>query len=256
MKQLHPDQYENVRPLFHVNYPNLPMIYGIIECLIPGQIWVDKENEPSVCLVMTGATYCFIAGNLNAEIFQDFLQLLKQKELVKLAFETDAPLEPSTFGFIPVARRQYRYKNIQSKLPMYENDSGYILKKIEDEETFDLCIWKPLIISIFGDTENYLKNGMGFILWDAQKGVVASEAHGILSNKYVEVGTVTHEDYRGRKLSTILCNHLIHYAIKKDLQPVWSCDEANLISWKVAEKQGMDELIKYTFHTLNQSKGA
>ena len=46
MKQLHKNRYENVRKLFHNNYPNLPLIFAIIEHLIPGQIWVDDEGEP------------------------------------------------------------------------------------------------------------------------------------------------------------------------------------------------------------------
>jgi RimJ/RimL family protein N-acetyltransferase len=102
---------------------------------------------------------------------------------------------------------------------------------------------------IFGSAENYLSNGIGFIFWDVNNQIIASESHGIPSKEFIEIGSITHENYRGQKLSTVLCNHLIRYAIQENLKPVWSCDEENLISWKVAEKQGMDDLIRYTFHT-------
>lgn len=250
MQQLEENKYENIRKLFHQNYPNLPLIFAIIERLIPGQIWVDDANKPMLCLVMSEAPYCFLKGEINEETFQPCLELLKKKQIIKLAFEPMPQFDLSKYGFVPVARRQYRYKNIHSKIPIYENDSRYLIKKIEDIETYNLCLWKSLMTDIFGGIENYLKNGIGFILWDTDNQMIASEVHGIPSNEFIEVATITHENYRGQKLSTILCNHLIRYAIQKNLKPVWSCDEKNFISWKVAEKQNMDELIRYTFHTL------
>jgi GNAT superfamily N-acetyltransferase len=254
MKQLHKNEYENIRNLFHTNYPNLPLIFAIIEQLIPGQIWVNDKNEPKVCLVMTGASYCFMKGKVNEETFQKCFKLLQKKQIVKLAFEPIPQFDLSKYGFIPGFRRQYRYKDIHGKIPIYENKSSYLIKKIEDIEMFNLCLWKSLITDIFGSAENYLKNGIGFIFWDINNQMIASEAHGIPSKEFIEVGTITHESYRGQKLSTMLCNHLIRYAIQKDLKPVWSCDEENPISWKVAEKQGMDELIKYTFYTWTNTK--
>lgn len=252
MKQLSENKYENARKLFHKNYPNLPEIFAVIEHLIPGQIWVNNEDEPTFCLVITNSPYCFIQGEINEEIFEECFKLLKKKPMVKLVVEPNPQLDLAKFGFLSVSRRQYRYRDIHSKIPQYENNSSYLIKKIEDIETFNLCLWKPLMTSIFGSAENYLKHGIGFILWDSNNKIIASESHGIPSKELVEVGTVTHENYRNQKLSTILCNHLIRHAIEKKLKPVWSCDDANFISWKVAEKQGMDELIKYTFYNWNK----
>jgi GNAT superfamily N-acetyltransferase len=201
---------------------------------------------------MTGASYCFIKGNLNEIVFKECLTLLKQKQMIKLVLEPHPKFNLSRYGFVPVSRRQYRYKNINNKIPVYENNSGYQIIKIEDIKTFNLCMWKTLITGFFGSAENYLKNGIGFILWDSKNQIIASESHGIPSKKFIEVGTITHEKYRGQKLSTILCNHLIRYAAQNGLQSVWTCDEVNTISWKVAEKQGMDELHHYTFFVRAQ----
>lgn len=249
MKQLAQHQYESVRHLFSDDFPNIAIILAIIEQVIPGQIWVNHEEEPSICLIVTHVTYCFLKGDINEEEFAECMQILKQKQTVKLFFEPDPQFDLAKLGFVPLLRRQYRYKNIHHNMPIFENNSGYLLKKIEDLETFDLCLWKPLLIGFFGTAENFLKNGIGYILWDAQHKIIASEAYGIPSKKFVEVGTITHELYRGKKLSTILCNHLIRNAIQKGLQPIWTCDDANLFSWKVAEKQGMDEKIQYIFYT-------
>ncbi len=248
MNPLRKDKYEKVRQLFHNNYPNLPLIFALIEHVIPGQIWVDREDEPTICLAMTGASYCFMSGEANEKIFQACLKLLKHKQKINLVVKPTLPFDLLQFGFVPVARRQYRYKDTHGKIPLYENNTNYLIKKIEDIETYNLCLWKPLMTAIFGSAENYLQNGVGYIFWDTHKQMIASESHGIPSKEFIEVGTITHENYRGQKLSTILCNHLIRDAIKRNLKPVWSCDDENVASWKVAEKQGMDELIKYTFH--------
>jgi hypothetical protein len=254
IKKLSIDKHQNVRYFFSARFPNSPLIYSVIEGTIPGQIWVDDEDCPTVCLVITGAPYCFVAGKIDERIFQEFLPLLKEKERVSLAFDPTISVEHlhlPKLGFTPVARRQYQYKEIDlNKIPEYKNENGLTLKKIADESTFDLCLWKSLITSFFGNTDHYLKHGIGFVLLDTINQRIASEAHGIASKELIEVGTITDETYRGKGLSTIVCSHLIRTAIKKGLHPVWTCDDANVASWKVAEKQGMDDMTKYTFHIL------
>ena len=53
IQQLSFAKYANVvKPLFHVTDPNLAAAFGIIEGLIPGQIWADDEDNPHVCLIL------------------------------------------------------------------------------------------------------------------------------------------------------------------------------------------------------------
>ena len=252
--QLSADQYEYVRHLFYDNYPNQPLVLGVIEGTLPGQIWVDDEKNPGSCLVMTEWPYCFIAGSPDQTILSDFIRLLNQKGDVKLVYElpvTDVAANLDRFGFSSVARRQYCYKNDVSIISQYENKSSYVLKQLTDVSMLDLCIWSSLVIGLCGTADNYLKYGLCFILWDEQTQQVVSEAHGIASKNSIEVGTMTRESYRGKGLSTIVVNALIQEARKRHLKPVWTCDEANVASWKVAEHQGMDEMTSYTFYKLH-----
>ena len=87
MQQLHQNKYKTLRSFFHENFPNSPIIYAILEHKIPGQIWVDDESESRICLVMTGASYCFIKGEVNELVFKEYLTLLKQKQIIALALE-------------------------------------------------------------------------------------------------------------------------------------------------------------------------
>lgn len=256
IEKLSPENYSKVLTLFNPEYPNLAFAFGIIDGILPGQIWVDSENSPSVCLIISNIDYCFISGNLDEGIFVEFLGLLKDKATVKLVCEPnshDNQINFSKYEFKLVPRVQYRYKMKISEMELYPNNSKYILKKINDHETFKKCIWESFLTKIYGEKNNYLKFSMGFILWDAIKNQVASEAHGVISKGLIEVGTITHEDYRNQGLSTIVCNQLICAAIKKGLYPIWTCDEANIASNKVAQHQGMDDIKDYTFQTLTSN---
>ncbi|MDO8954050.1 MAG: GNAT family N-acetyltransferase [Gammaproteobacteria bacterium] len=252
IKKLTPDAFIIVRKLFHTNDTNLPTAYGVIEGLVPGQIWVDTENDPQACLILCEDSYCLTAGHLNEVLFQEFFVLLKQKCNVRLQCGLSVNYKPlKLLNFTSIPRREYKYDMSALVIPHYENQTPYILKPIKDKAMFNLCIWKKIMLETYLTPENYLKNAIGFVLWDADKQIVVSEAHGICSKHLVELVTVTHEKYRGQKLSTIVCNHLIHHAVSKGLHPVWSCNESNVASSRVAEHQGMKEITKYTFYCLS-----
>lgn len=252
IKKLPQQNYERVRHLFHDAYPNLPTAYGVIEGFIPAQIWVDDEMNPNACIIICEDPYCIVAGEIDKNIFQDFLIPLKSKKSIKMQCEPSAHyknFDLSEFGFTPILRREYKYKSNSLNIPKFANETGFIIKKIENEQIFDLCLWKSIMLDIYGSASNYLQNTMGYLLWDANQELVVSEAHGIRSKEWIEIATVTHEKYRGKKLSTIVCNHLIHEGIKQGLRPVWSSDENNIASWKAAEHQGMDVMTQYIFYS-------
>ena len=198
-------------------------------------------------------TLLFYCRETEQEVFLHFFRLLEQKSLVKLVCPPSTHNNLFTFedfGFVPVARLQYRYKSIQP-IPDYINNTEYQLLPVT-KKNIHLCNWYALFISICGDMENYHKSCIGLILWDKDNERVASEAHGVVANDLVEIGTTTHEAYRGKKLSTIVCNRLIQDSIKQGLHPIWTCDESNMASRKVAEHQCMNHKTAYTFYTLKK----
>ncbi|HAT8860267.1 TPA: GNAT family N-acetyltransferase [Legionella pneumophila subsp. pneumophila] len=251
--ELPQEKYFNVRNFFNVDYPNLAFVLAVIEQKIPGRIFVDIENNPTTCLVLcSGLPYCFIAGEFNREVFTNFLLILKEKVFVKLICpfsSTKEQINLTAYGFEPIERLQYRYKD-GSKIQDCAGNSEFDLIPVHSEETFSLCNWYSFMTSMYGNPENYLKNCIGLTLWDREKRRVASEAHGVIAENLIEIGTITNEEYRGKHLSTIVCNKLIRESIKQGLHPIWTCDKANIASWKVAENQGMDDKMEYTFYSF------
>ncbi len=246
MKKMSSFHYERVRTLFTDNYPNIPFVHGIIEERLPGEVFVDNVVEPGSCMLVTAGAYVFTAGISSPRKLQPCLDLLRDKADIKLVLPELSPQQVKPFGLAPTPRRQYAYSTAQSS--DVSNTSGYQIRPLVSEALFKECIWFDFMSGIFGGTEYFLSRGFGWVFWDAAAGVIASEAYGIASKQFVEIGTVTHPAYRGKGLSTLLCNHLMRHLCGLGLQPIWSCDESNPASWSVAEKLGMDSLLHYNFY--------
>lgn len=109
------------------------------------------------------------------------------------------------------------------------------------------------MIGLYGSSENFLKHGLGYVLWDNEQQLIVCESYGIHTQKWMELGSITRENYRGQGLSTILCNHIIRKSIEMGLMPVWTCEIANIASCKIAENNGMNEIIEYSFSVWKRS---
>jgi len=254
IRKLTPGDYELVRFLFAETYPNLPFIFSIIEGKMPGQVWVNDNKIPQVCLIITEFSCCYISGKLDRKIFLDFFNLIREHKNIKLVCEPsshDGQVDLLQFALLPVTWVQFEYENSSIPVPFHSNTSEFSLIKITNKELFDKSIWKSLITAIYGNFSNYSKYGVSYILWDEENNQVVSEAHGIASKNLIEIGTITHEKYQGRKLSTIVCNHLIHASLKKGLSPIWACEYSNIASRSVARNQGMSKETVFTFHTIS-----
>lgn len=248
------DQYKSVRCLFHHKFPNVPIVFGIIEGILPGQIWVDDVGNPEFCLIITEFHYCFISGKFSKTIWHLFLDLLKEKSLIHLICEcatASAKLELIKCGFTKIPRVQYQYDRTHPVVMHKKINSQFTLEKI-NKNNFHLCAWKDLMARIYGNVDNYINNAESLVLFDAENQQVICEVHGIASKMLVGLATVTHESYRGQQLSPAVCNSLISNILKNGKTPIWSCDESNIASRKTADKLGMIITTKYTFYVLNK----
>ncbi|RXV65055.1 GNAT family N-acetyltransferase [Burkholderia stabilis] len=245
MKRLRDSHFHRVKYLFDDSYPNLPLVHGVIEGVLPGQVYTDSEYLPTRCLVLTDAAYAFSVGLRQPDDVCHALEILGDRSEIKLVIPelslTDAP----SYGLVPVPRRQYRY--VAAFPPAAENTSGYHVLPVVDEMLFRRCRWSEFIGSILGGVANFHERATVFVLWDPHTNEIVSEAFAIRSRRFVEIAATTSPSHQGRGLSTLLCNQLVHWVMVRKLQPVWSCDEINAASWRIAEKLGMDSKISYTF---------
>lgn len=253
------NQYKLVRGFFPPTYPNLPMILGILEGLIPGQVWVDSASAPHAVLVLSQAPYGFLAGEISSELFVKIDELLRKKPVVKLTYEPNPTqsIDLTEFGFTISPRFQLTlaqnkrlriFSSHKIKRNSFSQDLIILPKQINNEPFFKRCIWHTLIESIYGTARQYFRHSFGYALWDETNQLVISEAHAISCQTKIEIVTVTHEDYRGQGFATSVCQLLLEEAFKRNLKPVWSCEQTNLVSINLANRLGLDEMKEYFFY--------
>ncbi len=72
-----------------------------------------------------------------------------------------------------------------------------------------------------------------------------------ITPKHADIGTYTHEDYRGRGFSTAASSLVAKALQARGLIPVWSTGEDTLASQKIAEKLGFKEVHRNVFVIKN-----
>ncbi|WP_081472764.1 GNAT family N-acetyltransferase [Burkholderia ambifaria] len=245
MNKLRDIHFHRAKYLFDDDYPNLPLVHGVIEGILPGEVYADSEYLPTRCLVVTNAAYAFSIGLRQPDDIRHALDILGGREEIKLVIPELSVKEAAWYGLEPVSRRQYRY--ISACPQEIENTSGYQVLPVTSELLFRRCQWSGFMCSILGSEANFMERAIAFVLVDQASDTILSEAFAIRSRRFSEIAAVTNPAYQGRGLSTLLCDQLVRWVMDRDLQPIWSCDETNAASWHVAEKLGMDLTVSYTF---------
>ena len=106
-----------------------------------------------------------------------------------------------------------------------------------DRETIEHCQWRTDLLQVFGSVANFLGQSVGSVLLDRDQ--ILSEAHAFFWGEgEVEIGTITHEAYRGLGYAALTCAHLIHACEARGFQTYWGCDIDNPASAAVARKLG------------------
>ncbi|WP_157648116.1 GNAT family N-acetyltransferase [Burkholderia ubonensis] len=245
MHKLRDIHFHRVKYLFDDDYPNLPLVHGVVEGVLPGEVYADSEYLPTRCLVVTNAAYAFSIGLRQPGDVRHALDVLGGREEIKLVIPELSVDDAARHGLAPVSRRQYRY--VCACPPEIENHSGYQVLPVANTLLFRRCQWSSFMSSILGSEANFMERASAFVLVDQDSDTIASEAFAIRSRGFAEIAVVTNPIYQGRGLSTLLCSQLVQWLMDRDLQPIWSCDETNAASWRVAEKLGMDLSVSYTF---------
>lgn len=245
MHKLRDIHFHRAKYLFDDDYPNLPLVHGVIEGVLPGEVYADSEYLPTRCLVVTNAAYAFSVGLRQPDDIRHALEILGGRTEIKLVIPELSVDDAAWYGLMPISRRQYRYG--AACPPEIEITSGFQVLPVANTLLFRRCQWSGFMSSILGSEANFMERASAFVLVDRRSDAIASEAFAIRSRGFAEIATVTSPAYQGRGLSTLLCNQLVQWVMARDVQPIWSCDETNAASWRVAEKLGMDRTVSYTF---------
>lgn len=255
MIELSLKNFSLVNSFFDKNMPNFPVVMAVIEGNNPGKIWVDQLENPSICLVITNGGYSFIgkSGELKEFLILEAIEIFKKNKPIKLICELNDPLCEifEKAGFTHIDRIQFYHpaiinhdlKHIDAICERLPSDCEV---KLIDASLLKKSNWLSFIKQIYGNEENFLRNGYGLAI--IQNDELISEAFACyIGGNYVETGSVTSEKYRGKGYATIARAFLIKESLSRNLHPATSCNADNIGSAKASEKLGFLEEKRYWF---------
>jgi hypothetical protein len=130
----------------------------------------------------------------------------------------------------------------------------------------DGCEVRRMDVSLLKRSRNYeeMVKAHGSIDAAAQKEVafclmrgetiVCEASAAPLSPRVMEVGMVTHEDYRRRGYATFLCAHLIAHLERRGFATYWNCNAENVPSAIIARRLGYQREHEYRLMAWRPSK--
>ncbi|MFI1258703.1 GNAT family N-acetyltransferase [Streptomyces netropsis] len=242
--ELTKEDYARVEPLFGPQYPNLAFVHGVLDEKLPGRVWAHEENGVVVaCLIATRSPFCFAAGTLTRDFFDQARTLLEGHGPVQIVHPPEPGIgeQAAGSGFTPALRRQFSQPRTGWSAPEPALPDGFELVRI-DAALFDR-LDSPMARSIFGSGADYAEHAIGFGF--RKDGQIVADAHGVVGGGLAELGTFAHPDYRGRGLPSELLAEVARWSAKNGLEVVITCAEDKHASISLARKLGLTEDFLY-----------
>ncbi|MBN2549291.1 MAG: GNAT family N-acetyltransferase [Anaerolineales bacterium] len=268
-RELTPDQYESVLPLF-AGFDYSLSLHAAVQGRSLGRIFVDDPRQPRTAFALTVEGYLLAGEYDNPRTLQALKQLWEEKiftgqvyvngdESMSLAVHP-AEWEDRLPELVPthLAEKLLRYHYLctdlaydwRSNLP-----AGYEIHRIDrqiwrnDSLIFPEQIgsWEE-VQEYWGTEENFLDNGVGFfVLQDGQ--IVASCMSDCAAGEQIDIGIVTLGSHRRKGLSSAVTAATVEYCLLHGFKRIgWHCNAENVASWKTAEKVGFIRQREYFYY--------
>lgn len=263
MYELHPLEYDRVRPLFQAMDFHLA-VNGILEGTTPGRICVDHASQPQAALAWTGHRF-YLAGSGRNSGTGDGLRRFFAETVVPHALQAggatfmlyytpdhwkakiDGILRDnfSIWGLREFYALKELKHNWRSLLP-----EGYLLRSVDksllaEGHLTNLELLTEEMCSERASVEDFLEKSFGVCLLHGDEivGWCLSEYN---SPGRCEVGIATLEPYRCRGLATLTAAALVEQALSRGISQVgWHCWANNVPSVATALKVGFAKVREY-----------
>ncbi|QPA32140.1 GNAT family N-acetyltransferase [Thermaerobacillus caldiproteolyticus] len=257
MEELKDSEFKKVLPLVSNHAQTCPTFcYSVLNCIIPGVVYVDNSECPQSVLVGTKSGIYFIVGdetnnNFNHSLQAFYINKVQEKKarftlfssakkwdkvINKLFEDKTIQMKRYSFAFSP---NQYSFEQLQipKEFTVTRIDENTIKNSFEFTHTYYEEYW--------GSVSNFLANGFGYCVLHNER--VVSECTSIfVGNTIAEIDIATRKEYRGNGLASISAKAFIDHCLKNDFIPRWDCDVNNLASIKLAKKLGFDTPTEYS----------
>ena len=267
------DKYHRVLdPLQQISINNL-FARTIVEKHLPGKIYVDDADAPTVFYIVHPYGMSLLFGNPDNEKFNsrfreyalnddqsrnenEWMQVFpdswdeKMKELFGSNLIKHSDNTADEKGKVELnGRVNFKFNsNIYSAFKQNELENNFEIVRT-DQKIFNSMDGTVVPKYFWKDAENFCIHGVGFSLFC--NGHLASTAYSAyLHDNYLEIGIETVEKFRGKGLAQCTCSALIDYCLQNNYEPVWSCRLENTGSCMLAKKLGFEIISIRTYYKL------
>lgn len=227
-----------LRSLCPTQGPTYRRCYAVLDGVAPGRILADDDTAPTWLAVQESFDdgTLFLGGAVEPELTADLIQLLRQTVGVTIGLTPDDPLlavlppNPDYDG----GAIDFEARALEVDLERLVQPPGGLRLARIDEELLPRCAWGPWMIVNLGAV---LDHGLGYCLLDGEQVVAEAFAGGNVGG-LLEMGTITHADYRGRGLGTVVCARTILECERLGYRTWWNTALTNVASAGLARKLG------------------
>ena len=220
-----------------------------------GKLLTDNDKNPSCVIALVGRN-CFIDGNGKEEYIEKILNSLDKYYKVIIAnekyFEVIEKFYKNKFQIASrfSTKRNTKFDDKQLRKLLNEKLDFYEVKKI-DKELLEIIAKTNSYVTNIEISENYENYGIGFCAINKNNneiiGIATSNA---VYDDGIEINLKVSEEYRRKKIATVLCSNLILECLNRNIHPYW--DAFNKNSLKLAEKLGYELEEEYKTYKINQ----
>lgn len=112
-----------------------------------------------------------------------------------------------------------------------------VIEPIKSMDFFKQCQGFKETCARYGSAERFFKFGQGYALSQREK-IISEVYTDYIGGGHVEIGILTHPDYRSQGFGFHLASYLINKCREQNYIPGWSCQTNNKASMRLAIKLG------------------
>ncbi|MFW5836293.1 MAG: GNAT family N-acetyltransferase [bacterium] len=262
MIRLEPADRHAVVPLLDRVPFNVFMAKVVARGAVAGEVWVDRPGEPSSCYVRHKYGMAFLVGRSENCEYRAWVD-------ARAANADGARHTRDMLQVYPDAWHEAMQPHVAAGTVNRWNRTNFRFDADRFLERFPSVPAKPAVVRArreqvarfagsvipvrFWDTvEDFVRHGVGFFATDRENpnrpASLAFSAY--LDDSFLEVGVETAEAFRGKGYAQAACARVIHEALARGLEPVWSCKTENAGSYRLAERLGFVPLDPHPYYEL------
>jgi GNAT superfamily N-acetyltransferase len=233
--------------LFDPMVPDHPALWAVLRGRHAGRAMVDNVEHSTQCVLRTDAALTYSSRQTSQAFLHEAIAHFQKAGPIWLIWQ------PAMSAHIVAPQAD----EIVERLEFYDYDPrsailtelcgrlpvGFELFPI-DRQLIERCEWRSDMEFYCGSLDNFLLNGMGLCMMQADEIIVEAYVSSF-GDTHAEIGAVTRAPHRGHGYAPIACAYLIRACEQRGYHAYWSCDADNMASIRVARKLGFRQEKAY-----------